>query len=102
MGQFTFRGDCTRSLGDDGDVAAAFDDGVFDLFEVFDAALLARCFENVVAVDAFALNSMETRMRQCACDGTLDAARVSMTRLLARGLLEVRGRWRNVIISAAL
>lgn len=34
----------TRLLRNDGDVAAAFDDGVFDLFKVFDAALLARRF----------------------------------------------------------
>ncbi len=34
-----------------------------------------------VVMDAFALDSMVTRTRQCASDGTLDPVRVAMTRL---------------------
>jgi hypothetical protein len=34
-----------------------------------------------VVMDAFALDSMVTRTRQCAGDGTLEPARVAMTRL---------------------
>lgn len=40
-----------------------------------------------VVMDAFALDSMVTRTRQSAADGTLDAARVAMTRLFAMDAL---------------